>query len=125
MQILALLTHRQVGLERRKLMGSFDMQLRPCHLGARSPAQAIAAHQGGNEFRHVGNRGVHRARRAHLASLIMFLRLTLIVPAISEIGGEIVTPDQAGAGHAQSVENWPWSDRRHRAPTPAPYGHVR
>ena len=86
-------------------MGSCDMQLRLRHLGARGRTQAIAAHQGGNEFRHVGNRGVHRSRRAHLAPLVMFLRLTLIVPAIGEIGGEIVTPYQAGAGHAQPVEN--------------------
>jgi hypothetical protein len=34
----------------------------------------------------------------------MFLRLAPIVPAISEIAGEIVTPDQACACHAQPVE---------------------
>jgi hypothetical protein len=60
--------------------------------------------QGGNEFRQVGNCGVHRARYAHLTALVMFLRLTLIVPAIGEIGGEDVTPHQAGAGHAKPIE---------------------
>ncbi len=34
----------------------------------------------------------------------MFLRLALIVPSIREIGGEIGTPYQAGAGHAQPIE---------------------
>ncbi len=54
--------------------------------------------------RQVGNRGVHRARRAHLAALVVFLRLALIVPAIGEICGEILAPRQACAGHAQPVE---------------------
>ena len=85
-------------------MGSRDMQLRLRHLGARGGTQAIAAHQGGNEFRQVGNGGIHRACRAHFAALVVFLRLALIVPAIGEIGGEIVTPHQARAGHPQPVE---------------------
>src|ERR1039457_5275043 len=78
-QILALLTHRQVGKERGELMGSGDMQPRVRHSGARGCTQAIAAYQGGNEVRQVGNRGIHRARRAHLAALVMFLRLALVV----------------------------------------------
>ena len=104
-QILALFAHRQIGDKGWKLMGSSDMQLRFCHLGARGCTQAVAAHQGGDEFRQVGNRRVHRARRAHLAALVMFLRLALIVPPVGQIGGEIVTPYQARAGHAQPVEN--------------------
>src|SRR5579859_803991 len=34
----------------------------------------------------------------------MLLRLTLIIPSIGEIRGEIRAPYQAGAGHAQPVE---------------------
>jgi len=32
------------------------------------------------------------------------LWLTLIVPTVGEIAGEVIPPTQAGAGHAQPVE---------------------
>jgi hypothetical protein len=63
-----------------------DLGLR--HLGARGGTQSIAAHQGGNKFRRIGNRRVHRASGAHFTTLIMFLWLALIVPAVCEVGGD-------------------------------------
>src|SRR5580658_2664901 len=35
----------------------------------------------------------------------MLLRLTLVVPAVGEIAGESVSPDEASAGHAETFEN--------------------
>ena len=61
-------------------------------------------HQGGGKLRQVGNRGIHRARRAHFAALVMWLRLALIVPSIGDIGVLTVVPNQACAGHPQAVE---------------------
>ena len=104
-QVLALFAEWYVGLEKGKQVRRRDMQARFRHLGARSCTQAIAAHQGGGKLGKVGNRGIHRARRAHLAALFMGLRLAPIVPPIGHIGfGLPVMKNQACARHPQPIE---------------------
>src|SRR5580692_6616797 len=103
-QVLALLAGRQVRLKKRKQMSHAQMQSRLGYFGAGGRAQTVAAHQGCREFRQIGNRGIHRACGAHFAALVVWLRLTLIIPSVRDIGVLPIGKHQAGASHTQAVE---------------------
>src|ERR1700683_1118106 len=58
-QILALLTHWQVGKKKRELMSCRNMQAGLRHLSARGRTQSIAPHQRRGKLRQVGDRRIH------------------------------------------------------------------
>ena len=103
-QILAPFAHRQIWAEGGELMSGGDMQLWLRHLGARQHSGRHRA-RGRQQILPCQKLSYPLSRRWVSLRWSCSCGCPLIVPPISDIAGEFVTPHQACPSHAQPVEN--------------------